>query len=73
MDLQKIREQVNKVDVKAVQLRSGLDRLISGVIADVDSIELTDEQKNELVAECFEMYNGIKECIVKINEELRRN
>ena len=70
MDLQKIRQQVDLMDSKAVELRRGLDRLISGVIADIDSIELTDEQKVAMRAECLEMYNEIKECIVEIDEEL---
>ena len=70
MDLQKIRNQVDKIDSKAVELRRGLDRLISGVIAEIDSITLTDEQKTELRAECLEIYNEIKKCITEIDEEL---
>ena len=70
MDLEKIRQQVDLLDSKAVELRRGLDRLISGVIADVDAIELTQEQKAELRSECLGIYNEIKECIVEIDEEL---
>ena len=70
MDLEKIRAQVDRLDVKAVKLRSGLDRLISGTIADLDAITLTDKQKAEMRAECLQLYSEIKECINKINSEI---
>lgn len=70
MDLVKIREQVNLMDIKAVILRSGLDGLISGTVADSNVVLLTTEQRVEIEAECLELYAEIKECITRIDEEL---